>query len=410
MQTYFYSIVKLRYSYRFYPSKKKQTELAKTFGCCRVVWNDALAIVKHTPKEEKWPSNGELQKICITQAKETVERRWLSEVSVVALQQSVRDLGHAFSNWFKFFKGERKGQRVGFPRFKKRDHSQSFRLTQRGFSIKDGRVQLAKIGEVKPRWSRPLPHEPSSVTVIKDNCNRYFLSFVLEVGPVIKPWVNEAVGVDLNIKHHALSTGERIKTPELSKLDRKVRRLKRAFSRKMKGSKRREKQRLQLARLQQHLANIRKDFNQKLASRLVNENQVICLEDLNVSGMVKNRKLSRAISSVGMRQLRTMVESKAKMIEGREVSVISRWEPTSQTCSDCGYRWGKLDLSVRELVCLNCGATHNRDLNAAVNIKQSGQDMAKDSKRKVNPCKTGLSCNGTALSTQLEEEQLSLAL
>ena len=402
--------MKLRYSYRFYPTKRQQTELAKTFGCCRVVWNDALAIVKNTPREETWPSNGELQKRCITQAKETIERQWLGEVSVVALQQSVRDLGQAFANWFKFLKGERKGKKVGFPRFKKRHHAQSFRLTQRGFSIKNGQVQLAKIGKVKPRWSRPLPSQPSSVTVIKDNCNHYFLSFVVEVGPVIKPSVHDAIGVDLNIQHHALSTGEMLKTPELSKLDRKVRRLKRAFSRKEKGSKRREKQRLQLARLQSHIANIRKDFNQKLASRLVNDNQVVCLEDLNVSGMVQNRKLARAISTVGFRQLRGMVEAKAAMIQGREVSVISRWEPTSQVCSECGYRWGKLDLSVRELVCLNCGAMHNRDLNAAANIRKSGQDMAIDSKRKVNPCKTGLSCNGTALSTQLEGIQLALSL
>ena len=367
-----------------------------------------MRIVKNMPKGEKWPSNGELQKLCITHAKKTSERHWLSEVSNVSLQQSLRDLGQAFSNWFKYLKGGRKGKRVGFPQFKKKHNAQSFRLTSQGFSVKGQQVYLAKIGLVKPRWSRPLPSEPSSVTVIKDNCNRYFLSFVVEVGPVINPWVNDSVGVDLNIKHHALSTGELIATPNLKKLDRRVRRLKRSFSRKVKGSKRREKQRLQIARLQKHIANIRKDFNQKLASRLVNDNQVTCLEDLNVSGMVKNRRLARAISDIGFRQLRSMVEAKASMIEGRQVSVLSRWEPTSQICSECGYRWGKLDLSIREHVCLNCGTHHNRDLNAAKNIQKSGQDMATDSKGKVNSCKTRISGDETALSTQLEGAQLSL--
>ena len=124
--------------------------------------------------------------------------------------------------------------------------------------------------------------------------------------------------------------------------------------------------------------------------------------------MVKNRSLARAISDIGFRQLRSMIEAKALMIEGREVSVINRWEPTSQVCSECGYRWGKLDLSIREHVCLNCGTKHNRDINAAKNIKKSGQGMAIDSKGKLNSCKTRPSGNETAFSTRLEGAQLSL--
>ncbi|WP_017659129.1 helix-turn-helix domain-containing protein [Baaleninema simplex] len=156
--------MKARYQYRIYPTPGQQIELAKLFGCCRVVWNSALAIVKGVPKGEKWPKNSELQRLVITQAKKAPERQWLSEVSVVALQQSVIDLGTAFKHFFESQQGKRKGKRVGFPQFKKRSSQQSARFTKRGFSIKAGKVYLAKIGNIKTKWSRPLPSEPSSLT------------------------------------------------------------------------------------------------------------------------------------------------------------------------------------------------------------------------------------------------------
>ena len=365
--------MKARYQYRIYPTPRQQSDLARLFGCCRFVWNSALALVKSVPRGEKWPKNSELQRLVITQAKQESATAWLSAVSVVALQQSVIDLGTAFKNFFEYRQGKRKGRRVGFPRFKKRSSHQSARFTQRGFSIKGNKVYLAKIGTIKTKWSRPLPSEPSSVTVIKDCAGRYFVSFVVDVEPIqVKP-KSQGLGVDLGLKTLAtLSTGEKVKVPDTSALDRKIRKGKRKLTRAERGSRRRERLRVAVARLEARQRDVRKDCNQKLATRLVRESSVVVLEDLNVSGMMKNRSLARAISRAGWRQIRTLCEAKSHMIAEREVRTISRWEPTSQICSSCGYRWGKLDLSVRSVLCLNCGAEHDRDDNAAINTDFHG--------------------------------------
>lgn len=402
--------MKLRYQYRIYPNKRQQTDLAKLFGCCRVVWNSALATIKVIPKGDKWPKNSELQRLCITQAKASKE--WLSEVSVVALQQSVIDLGTALKNFFESRKGNRKGKPVGFPRFKKRDNRQSARFTQRGFSLKGNKVYLAKIGTVKIKWSRPLPSEPSSVTVIKDRQNHYYLSFVVEADPAMEPAPNPSIGIDLGIKTFAFtSAGDAVKAPDYSQLNRKLRRAQRVLSRRHKGSKRRERARLRVAKLKAKIRNKRKDFLHKTTTQWIRDNQVLCFEDLNVSGMVKNHRLARAISEQGWRECRTLSEAKATMY-GRKVQVIDRWEPTSQYCSTCGYSWGKLDLSVREIKCLGCGTLHDRDGNAAQNINHVGVGHIHDSK--INgcgsTCKTGLPAGCVEPSNRLVEEQLSLLL
>ena len=403
--------MKLRYQYRIYPNKTQQSELAKLFGCCRVVWNDALAWVLATPEDQAWPTNAELQKLCITLAKQYPQREWLSEVSNIPLQQSIADLGTAFKNFFESCSGKRKGSKVGFPRFKKKDNRQSARFRKGGFSIQGNKVCLAKVGAIKTKWSRPLPSEPSSITVIKDRAGRYFISCVVDV--LIKPLaaLADAVGVDLGIKTFAvLSIGKdpKIDSPDYSKLNRKIKRAQRHLSRCQKGSNRWHRARLRIAKIKAKIRDIRKDFLHKLSTRLIREFGVICLEDLNVKGMVKNRRLARAISEAGWSEFRAMCEAKAVMY-GRNVSVISRWEPTSQICSVCGYSWGKLDLSVREITCLGCGAHHDRDGNAAVNIKNSGLDIAHEVKRTVNACKTGQSSDANALSSRLVEVQLSLS-
>ena len=370
--------MKARYQYRFYPTDQQRQSLAQLFGCVRVVWNDALALCKQS---EKKPKSAELQKLVITQAKQTEEREWLGEVSSTALQQSVADLETAFKNFFDSRKGKRKGRKVGYPKFKKRINSQSARFTKPGFSIKGNSVYLAKIGDVSPIWSRDLPSSPSSVTVIKDCANRYFLSFVVEIEPVQIDAKNQSVGIDLGIKTFAaMSNGEMVKSPDYSKLDKRLRRKQKKLARQVKDSRRREKTRRQIAKLHNEIADTRKDFLHKLSTRVVNENQVITLEDLNVSGMVKNRKLARAISMQGWREFRVLCEAKSEKL-GRKFVVISRWEPTSQICSDCGYKWGKLDLSIRSVLCLNCGSEHDRDENAAKNINQVGIGHCHDSKR-----------------------------
>jgi putative transposase len=377
--------MKARYQYRFYPTIQQQQSLARLFGCVRVVWNDALAICKQA---EKLPSNNDLQKLVITQAKKTTEREWLSDVSSVPLQQSVADLGIAYKNFFDSLKGKRKGKKVGTPRFKKKTNQQSARFVKTGFSIQGEQVYLAKIGNVKPIWSRELPSSPSSVTVIKDGANRYFLSFVVEVKPVNIDAKNQSIGIDLGIKTLAvMSNGEKAQSPDYSKLDRKIRKLQKKLARQPKDSKRSHKTRIKIAKLHNQITDTRQDFLHKLSTKIISENQVIVLEDLNVSGMVKNRKLARSISLQGWRQFRTLCEGKAEKFN-RDFRVISRWEATSQICSKCGYKWGKLDLKIRSVKCLNCGTEHDRDENAAKNINKAGIGHCHGSKRTQRQNKT----------------------
>jgi putative transposase len=397
--------MKARYQYRFYPTDQQRLSLAQLFGCVRVVWNDALVICKQSVSEAsastrstKLPSNNDLQKLVITQAKKTEERSWLSDVSNIPLQQSVADLGVAYKNFFDSLKGKRKGKKVGSPKFKKKVGRQSARFRIGGFSIKGEEVYLAKIGNVKPVWSRVLPSAASSVTVIKDAANRYFLSFVVEIEPVNIDAKNQsrrsclatagAIGIDLGIKTFAvMSNGEKAKSPSYSRLDRKIRKLQKKLARQQNGSNRRHKTRVQIVKLHNQIADTRKDFLHKLSTKVVSENQTIVLEDLNVSGMVKNRKLARAISQQGWREFRVLVEAKSEKY-GRNFVVISRWEPTSQTCSDCGFKWGKLDLSIRSVLCLSCGTEHDRDENASANIEKVGIGHCHDSKRTRRQSKT----------------------
>ncbi|MEH2450428.1 RNA-guided endonuclease InsQ/TnpB family protein [Nostoc sp.] len=247
--------MKSRYQYRIYPTDQQCRNLAKVFGCVRVVWNDALSLCKQS---EKLPKLGDLQKVCITQAKLTEQRQWLSHVSNIPLQQSIADLGVAYKNFFDSLKGKRKGAKVRPPKFKKKDNHQTARFRKGGFSIKRGKVYLAKIGNLKTQWSRPLPSEPSSVTAIRDRAGRYFLSFVVEIEPEIKPVLNASIGIDLGLKTFAvLSTGEKVSSPDYSFLERKIRRNQRSLSRRVKGSKRREKMRLRVARLKSKQRDIR---------------------------------------------------------------------------------------------------------------------------------------------------------
>lgn len=365
--------MKLRYRYRIYPTSEQSNRLAQMFGCSRVVWNDALAFCQENYKNDgKYPGFAALAKLVITEAKKTDSRSWLSDVSVVPLQQSVRNLDVAFRNFFNSVTGKRKGPRIKLPRFKRRNSAQSAEFTTRGFSV-GSKLYLAKIGSVKVQWSRALPSPPSSVTVIKNASGQYFASFVVEVERTELPESPNSVGVDLGITTFAtLSSGKKVDAPKPLKANlKKLARLQRKLARCEKGSNRREMAKKRVARLHQRIKNIRTDFLHKLSSRLIFENQEINLEDLSVSGMVKNRCLSKAISDLGWRQFRTMLEAKAEMY-GRTVNIISRWEPTSQTCSTCGFKGGKKDLSIRGWVCISCGAEHDRDVNAAINIKVAG--------------------------------------
>jgi len=364
--------MKARYKYRIYPKPHQVELLAKAFGCARVVWNDALSIYKKA-FADGLPNPKDVDKLVITQAKKTEERVWLSEVSNIVLQQSYRDLQQAWSNFFSSLKGKRKGKKVSPPRFKKKQSRQAIRFRMGGFSVHSSSVKVAKIGHIPMIVSRPLPKNVSSVTIIKDAAGRYFASFVVEITPENLPNNSEAVGIDLGLTHLAiLSNGEKIENPRHHK--KQLKRIKKANKKLFKcekGSKRRQKAKLKIARLHAKVKDSRTDFLHKVTTRLVRENQALAIEDLNVSGLVKNRKLSRAISDAGWYSFRSLLDAKCEK-HGRHLTIINRWLPTSQRCSTCGELGGKKELDVREWQCLYCGVVHDRDINAAINIKVAG--------------------------------------
>lgn len=345
-------------------------------GCARWVWNDALAFCQ---QEKKYVG---FSKLCrrLTQIKKEVT--WLNEVSNVVLQQSSKCLDSAYKH---FFQGR------GQPRFKKKGNRQAITFTKSGFSIRDNKnVYLAKIGEVCPIWSRPLPSAPSSVTVIKDCAGRYFLSFVVEIPcETVKP-ESPSVGIDLGIKTFAtLSDGTKAHSPNYEPWYKRIAQLSKKLARQVRGSKRWERTRLRIAKLHAKIADVRQDFLHKLSTKVMRKNQAVVLEDLNVRGMLKNRRLSKAISRQGWYQFRALCEGKAAKWD-RDLRVISRWEATGQHCHKCGHHWGKLDLSTRTVVCDGCKAILDRDENASHNIVQVGMGHRPTLKRTPRECKTGL--------------------
>ncbi|MEO1671110.1 MAG: RNA-guided endonuclease TnpB family protein [Cyanobacteria bacterium J06631_2] len=370
--------MKARYQYRIYPKQHQIEPLAKAFGSSRVVWNDALWVYKNAFRNgENRPKD--VDKLVITQAKKTESRAWLAEVSVVPLQQSFRDLHQAWNNYFSSLGGKRKDKTVGRPKFKKKTSRQSIRFTLRGFSVHSQSVKLAKIGHVKVVFSRPLPSNPSSVTIIKDTTGRYFASFVVEVlkdtashmPEEIAPQTSNSCGIDLGLTHFAiLSSGEKVENPRWQKkMLRKIKKANRELAKAKKDSNRRKKRKLRLAKLHAKVKQQRTDFLHKLTTRLVAKNQSLAIEDLNVAGMVKNRKLSRAISDAGWAKFKTMLAAKCDRY-GRDLTIVDRWYPSSQICSCCGKSGGKKELNVREWSCLFCNTTHDRDVNAAKNLNR----------------------------------------
>jgi putative transposase len=365
--------MKQRYRYRLYAHPHQQMALAKAFGCARVVWNDALTKSRELYAAGEKTSYPVLAKLCITQAKQTPERSWLSGPSNVVLQQSVRDLDQAFRNWWASLKGKRKGPKVRPPRFKMRRCAQSIRFMSHVFRTGERTLMLSKIGPVPIEWSRDLPSDPSSVTVIRDASGRYFASFVVEVEPTPLPANGKALGLDLGLASLVVtSDGEKIAPPKfLRSALKRLRRLQRHLKHKQKGSNRLAAARRQVAKLHATIADKRLDFLHQLSTRIIRENQTVVLEDLNVSGMLKNKNLARSIADAGWRQFRTLLEAKAEQY-GRQVVVINRWLPTSQGCSTCAHHDGKKELSIREWQCPSCGAVHDRDINAALNILAAG--------------------------------------
>jgi putative transposase len=383
--------VKKRFRYRAYLTREQQQAAARVFGCARVIWNDALRI-RGAAREngENFPSTVALSKSLITDAKKTPEREWLSDAPVGVLQNSLRDQQVAWTRFFDTAKQRKSGSKlrhVGPPRFRKKTSRQTARFTLSDrFQIAGGwvntrnraggRLRLPKIGKIKVAWSRDLPSAPSSVTLILESTGHYYVSFVVDIPDegVIEPaGINgRMAGIDLGLKDFASivytdGTRERIENPRFYRAgQRKLARAQRKLSRAQRGSKNRAKAKLAVARTHARTAQKRAAFHLSLAQRLGAENQGICIETLNIRGMGRTR-LAKSVHDAGWGSFVTLLGTAAAQY-GHVVHRIDQWAPTTKTCAVCGCVGESKALSVREWTCLDCGASLDRDYNAAVNI------------------------------------------
>jgi putative transposase len=360
------------YQYRFYPTPEQQQILARQFGCVRYVYNWALRLRIETYKAEKRSLSTSQLSRRLTVLKQQREQAFLNDVSSVPLQQSLRHLAEAFTN---FFEG-----RAGYPTFKARHDKQSAEYTKSAFTW-DGKVlRLAKMQEpLDIRWSRPLPEgvTPTTVIVSKDRAGRYFVSIRLEQEQARLPVCNKVVGLDLGLKSMVVtSDGEAIGNPKFFARDeKKLARAQRRLCKKKKGSRNRKKARRKVARIHARITDRRRNYQHQLSSRMIRENQTICVESLRVKNMVKNHCLAKSIHDVGWGEFVRLLEYKAAWY-GRTLIKIDTFFPSSKRCFDCGHVLDDLPLEVREWTCPKCGVHHDRDLNAANNILAEGLSVA----------------------------------
>ncbi|MEV0198842.1 RNA-guided endonuclease TnpB family protein [Nonomuraea sp. NPDC050691] len=368
--------MQLRYNFRIYPTPGQRQALARAFGCARTVFNDGLRMRQEAHAAGlPYLSDGDLSKRVITAAKKTPERVWLGEVSAVVLQQVLADLNTAYRNLFASLSGKRKGAKVAPPRFRSRkDNRQAIRFTKNARFVitPGGKLRLPKIGDVPVRWSRDLPSEPSSVTVIKDAAGRYFASFVVETTHEALGEATPEVGIDLGLTHFAvLSDGRKVDNPRfLRRAERRLKKTQQALSRKQKGSANRKKAVAKVAKAHARVADTRRDWAHKLSTSIIRDNQAVYVESLAVSGLGRTR-LAKSVHDAGWSQFVTMLAYKAAR-HGRTFGKIDRWFPSSKLCSACGTVAESMPLDVRSWEC-PCGAAHDRDVNAAINILAAGR-------------------------------------
>lgn len=358
------------YKFRLYPNQEQKQFFTKTFGCSRAIWNMMLADkIKHYEETKEILYN--------TPAQYKKEFPWLKEVDSLALCNVQLNLQTSYKNFFH--------SGFGFPKFKKKSHRQSYKTNnQKGrIALLDGKVKLPKIGWVKVKAHRQVDGVIKSATISMTPTGKYYISISCEMEIAPLPKTNSSVGVDLGISDFAiLSTGEKIGNKKfLNQLSKKLVKEQKILSRrvlaakkegrKLSDSKNYQKQRIKVAKLHEKIANQRKDFLNKLSTYLVKNHDVICIEDLSSQNLMKNRKLAKAIADVSWSEFVRMLGYKANWYE-KQISKISRWYPSSQICSDCGFSSGKKSLSVREWTCTNCGSHHDRDINASINILNEG--------------------------------------
>ena len=361
---------KRAYHYRFYPTPAQTAVLARTFGCARFVYNWALRLRTDAYYERQERVSYADTSAALTILKQQPETTWLNEVSSVPPQQALRHLDRAFRN---FFEG-----RAKYPTFHKKHGTQAAEYTTSAFRWNPEKrgLTLAKMDTpLHIHWSRPLPEDavPTTVTVRRDTAGRYFVSILVEEEIAPLPVTAKQAGIDLGLHDVVvLDTGEKVGNPRFFQADeKKLAQAQRRLAKKQFGSKNRDKARRTVARIHARIADRRRDFTHKLSTRIIRENQTICVESLRVKAMVKHPTLAKAIHDVGWGEFVRQLDYKAGWY-GRTLVKIEQWYPSSKTCSVCKHVLPDLDLAVREWVCPKCGTTHQRDHNAAKNVLAEG--------------------------------------
>lgn len=355
--------MKKRYNYRIYPNKEQRLYLESIFSINRFIWNQFLAAnIRYYNHSKKFHFFNEMSYI-LTECKAIEGYEWLNTVPASSLQQTLKQLDRAIKDCIK--------RKKGFPKFKKKYDKNTFTLVGHQFSVKENKLRIANQKSLmKVKWHRELPSKPSSCTIIKDNIGRYYVSFVVEVESKIVPPSKSIIGIDLGIETFcSTSDGKKYKLPDLKPLYKKVKRQQKELSRKKKGSNNFKKNKLKLAKTHMKISNIRTDFHNKLVSTLINKNQVISIETLKVKEMVMkgNKHLSKLISQQGWSSFITKLINKATACD-RIIHKVDTYYPSSQLCYNCGYKWGRLNLSIRTIKCAECLVEHDRDINAAKNV------------------------------------------